>query len=221
MIQKVQLSLIRFVYILIDIIFIFLSIYLACLLRNFSLKFPITFTNLFFGQVNPFRSVFLFWTLVIVILNKGYGLYQTRREINEGIEIWMLIKSLCLSTLITIVGVYLAKVVGLPRSVFGWGILFMIFFLSLWRFLKRLFVNYLVAGGYNNFNAVIIGAGKVGLALAEEINKRPTMGIRVVGFLDDFKIENGHASAARILGKITDFSKIARSEFINKIFKRS
>jgi exopolysaccharide biosynthesis polyprenyl glycosylphosphotransferase len=94
----------------------------------------------------------------------------------------------------------------------------MITLLSIWRILKRLFVEYLVVHGYNNFNALIIGAGKVGMALLNEIEKRPGVGIKVIGFLDDFKQNTPEEPKIRILGKIADFVSIARREFITKVF---
>ena len=57
--------------------------------------------------------------------------------------------------------------------------------------------------GYNNSSALIIGAGKVGMALAQEMKKRPGLGIRVVGFLDDTKTTIADQTEVKILGKIS------------------
>jgi len=84
--------------------------------------------------------------------------------------------------------------------------------------MKRIFVEYLVTQGYNNFNVLIIGAGKIGTALTEEIRKKPALGLNVVGYLDDFKAKKAPTGDVEILGTISDFVKIARKEFINKIF---
>ena len=84
--------------------------------------------------------------------------------------------------------------------------------------MKRQFVEYLVSQGYNNFNVLIIGAGKVGLALAGEIQKKPALGLRIAGFLDDFKPADQDYHGHKIIGKISDFVYIARREFITKIF---
>jgi exopolysaccharide biosynthesis polyprenyl glycosylphosphotransferase len=79
-------------------------------------------------------------------------------------------------------------------------------------------VEYLVSRGYNNFNALIVGAGKVGLALAQEIKKRPGLGIKIIGFLDDAKVSSPDHPDIKILGKISNFFEIVRREFVNKIF---
>ena len=211
-------SVIKFTYILTDILFFCLAIYLASWMRESSLPYSLTIYNLFFNLGNPFRSIFLFWILVTILLANSYGLYQTKREISEGIEVWQVIKSIVVSTSITIIAIYLTKIQGLPRSVLGWGFFFISAFFSTWRIFKRFFVDRLVSQGYNNFNALIIGAGKIGHALAREIRQKPGMGIKIVGFLDDFKTGSSDENSAKVLGKISDFMEVARKEFVNKIF---
>ena len=64
-------------------------------------------------------------------------LYQTRREVPEGIEIWLVIKSVFFSCLITIAAIYALKVYVFPRTVFMNTALAMMILLSLWRVLKE------------------------------------------------------------------------------------
>ena len=169
MIQIPRHTLIKLAYIFIDIVFLALAIYLACLLRPMTLMFPVTFHNLFFNSDNPFAFVFHFWIFITLFFNNTFKLYQTRREFGETLEIWQLVKSIALSTLLTIVLIYLAKIEDFPRSILVLVAVFNLVLFSSWRICKRYFVEYLVSQGYNNFNAIIIGAGKVGVALAHEI----------------------------------------------------
>jgi len=209
---------IRFFYIFLDLLFWGGAIILACALRPKTLPFEFTLYNIFFDSINPFRFLFLFWGLMVVFLNNAHGLYQTKREIFESVEIWQVIRSVLLSSFIIIVAIYLVKIEGFPRTVLVLASCFMAFSFSLWRFLKRLFVDYLVTHGYNNFNVLIIGAGKVGTALVKEIQKRPGLGLNVVGYIDDFKEDAPDKKGPPIIGKTSDFLKIARQEFIDKIF---
>jgi exopolysaccharide biosynthesis polyprenyl glycosylphosphotransferase len=64
----------------------------------------------------------------------------------------------------------------------------------------------------------VIGAGKIGGALVKEIQKKPALGLNIIGYLDDFKQNDSKQAGLKILGKISDFPKVARKEFINKIF---
>jgi len=206
------------IYITIDILFISFSLLMASWIRQGTLPFEVTPHNLFFSPSNPFHIAFLLWVVVIIFVNNAYGLYQTKREIFETVEIWKVAKSVCLSALIMIVAIFAIKLTGFPRSILLLGATIMFLFLSLWRIMKRIFVEYLVTQGYNNFNVLIIGAGKIGIALAQEIQKKPALGLNIVGYLDDFKTDDSHPKGVKILGKISNFAEIARREFINKVF---
>ena len=218
MIRKSRVFVIKFVYILIDIACVYLAIFIGCYLRQSILPFSVSFHDILFDPFNPFRFIFLLWVITIVFFANVNALYQTRREVDEGFEIWLVIKSVFFSSLVVIVGIYTLKIHEFPRSIFIIIFLTMVVILSVWRILKRFFVEYLVSKGYNNFNAVIVGAGKVGLVLAEEIAQKPSLGIKVVGFLDDLKKDVEGKVDLRILGKISDFVQVSQREFINKVF---
>ncbi len=218
MARNKRIIFIRLTYILLDVLGVFSAIMLAAWMRAGKLPFSVTVGNLFFDPSHPFQFVFIFWVLSILFVNSITGLYHTHRELLEGIEVWQVTKSVFLSGVLTIVAIYVLKIEGFPRSVILLTGVFSIIFLSLWRVLKRRFVDFLVAHGYNNFNVLIVGAGKVGAALAREIDARPHLGLRVAGFLDDFKTGEEEQTGHRILGKIADFHRLARHEFINKVF---
>jgi len=217
MLYRSRQSLIKFIYALIDVVCIYFSIYAACFLRQEVLGYPLSFPRFLLDQDNPFQIIFHVWILTTIFFANNNNLYQTRREILEGIEIWHVIKSISQSSLVTIVAIFLLKIHDFPRTIFLLSALFMVLSLSLWRVVKRKIVEYLVIGGYNNFNVLIVGAGKVGVALVEEIRKRPGLGLRIVGFLDDFKTEH-LPHQVKILGRLTDFPEIAQREFIDKVF---
>ncbi|MBF0483615.1 MAG: sugar transferase [Candidatus Omnitrophica bacterium] len=214
-IEKVFISL---VYIMFDIVSACLAIYLACWLRANGLFFEVNFYNLFWGDVNPFRYVFAFWVFSAVLTNIARDLHKTRRELMPGVEMFYIVQSVLISSIMLVVCIYVFKIKEFPRGVFFIGMFLNFIFFTVWRFLKRTIVNFLVAGGYNNFNVVIIGAGKVGKTLYEEIVRRPELGIKVIGFLDDTKTESPVIDGPPILGKVSDLKVIARQEFIDKIF---
>lgn len=209
---------IKSLYIFIDVVLLCLSLLVVCWIRQETLSFPVTLQNLFLAPVNPFRFLFLFWIVVILFTNNAHGLYQTKREIFETVEVWEVFKSVLISSLMMIVVMFVIKVSNFPRSILllATGLAFLS--LSVWRVLKRLLVEHLVIRGYNNFNVLIVGAGKIGQALTIEIQKKPALGLNVVGYLDDIKKSSQKDMGPKVLGKIEDFTKVARREFINKIF---
>jgi exopolysaccharide biosynthesis polyprenyl glycosylphosphotransferase len=205
------------VYLAIDIACILLAFYIVLLVRPQTVPFPVS-THGFFSTLNPFKFLFLFWTLVILFFHQVYGLYQTNREQLESREIWTVMKSVFVSMLVIIVTAYLLRIQDFPRSVLVLNAVTIAGFCSIWRIFKKLLVNYLVQNGYNNFNVVIVGAGKVGTLLAEEIKKHPSLGINVLGFLDDHKIGVFGSGKWPVLGKIDAFVDVAQKSFVNKIF---
>lgn len=212
-----QKIIVRILYIIIDVVCAYLCILTACLFREKSLPFDVTFQGIILGDENPFRSIFILWILLLIIFANINQLYQTRRDIFEGFEVWRVLKAVTLAGVCAVVAIYALKIEGLPRSVIFSASIIMAFALSLWRILKRFLVEYLVIHGYNNVNILIVGAGRVGSTLAQEIKKHPSLGLRVVGFLDDFK-KDGEQDNKKILGKISDFRIIAQKNFVEKVF---
>jgi len=167
---RYKYALIRILYVAIDVVLMALAIYLACVLRPQTISWEPTLVNVFFSALNPYRTIFVSWIFVtlLFIISKP-ALYQTRREMLEGFEITQLIRSIILASLVVIVALYCWRLQEFPRSILFIGTLFMAAFLSLWRLIKRMFVEYIVAQGYNNANVLTLGAGLIGDALAQQI----------------------------------------------------
>jgi len=54
------------------------------------------------------------------------------------------------------------------------------------------------------------------MSLASEINRQPALGLKIKGFLDDYKV--GNSNDWPVLGKLDAFQEIIHREFIHKIF---
>ncbi len=212
-----RIYLIKLLYVCIDVFFVTLAIYLACWARRETLPFVMNASN-FFNVQSSIHYIFVLWLLTIILLNHTHGLYQTRRELAESIEIWKVFRCVFDSVIVAVLAIYFFKIEAFPRTVLLLSGFFIVIFLSFWRILKRVFVLFLVSRGYNNFNVLIIGAGKVGAALAQEIEKRKALGLNIVGYLDDLKPSSESCQGYPILGKIADFPIIAQQKFIDTIF---
>jgi len=213
--SQFQAILIVCTYAAIDVVCIFLSFYLVLHFRPQTVPFSVTIQSLF-SSADPFKLLFMVWALLILFFLYTHGLYHTRREQLESREIWEVAKSIAISTLVVIVMAFLLRIQDFPRSVMILNAIVITVFCSIWRFLKKLLVNYLVSHGYNNFNTLIIGAGKTGILLAGEIGKQPALGLKIKGFLDDNK--TGNCESWPILGKLDNLQEIIHREFIHKIF---
>ena len=88
MIRIGRYLIVKAIYICIDILLLSFSLFIACWIRQWTVSFEVTPYSLFFSTANPFRFLFLFWILVIIFVNNAHGLYQTKREIFETVEVW-------------------------------------------------------------------------------------------------------------------------------------
>jgi exopolysaccharide biosynthesis polyprenyl glycosylphosphotransferase len=194
------------------------AVFLACKIRPSTLAFPVTLHHVFFDIDSPTRSLLLMWIPINIFINNNNALYETKREKLESIEIFQVIRAVAISALLSIVLIYVVKIEKFPRGILFMSTALIAVFFSVWRILKRSFVESLVARGFNNFNALIIGAGKVGLMMGQELRKRKTLGIKVRGYLDDFKTQKDVHANVKILGKLSDFSGVAKKEFIHQVY---
>ena len=183
----IKRTFIIFIYIMVDIIAIGMAIYLACYVRSSTLSFEVNGFNLFLNDQNHLYLVFSFWWVVTILTVSSKSLYKTRREMFEVLEIGKLLRAVMIASITVIMVIYGLNLEYFPRSVLVLGTIFIFCFLTIWRILKRMFVGFLVANGYNNFNVLIVGKGNVGMFLLRQIQIRRRLGLNVVGFLDDFK----------------------------------
>ena len=222
--MRKTLSKINVIYIFIDILLISTSAYLPYILRynklNFSevLNLPTIWVSLSLPQLQSHSLIFLFWTILIILILNIYGLFRTDRELSIPKETYLVFKAIFFASLPTVAAIFFLKVSAFSRLVFAFSAILMFVSLSIWRSIKRCTVRRLILQGYNNVNVLIVGAGRIGKALAEEIDKHPYLGFKVVGYLDDFKGKEDSINGYDILGKLSDFEKIVRKKFVDEVF---
>jgi len=215
---------IRILYIFVDIVLITFSFIIPYLLRFNKLSFkdfltlPFIWGNLNLPNLSTYLMTFLFWGIISILLLNNYGLYKTQRELSILAETWLVFKALFISLLPAATAIFLLKFRFYSRLVFGSGWVLMFLSLSLWRMAKRWTVRRLISRGYNNLNVLIVGAGRVGKALASEIDEHPYLGVRIIGYLDDSEDKKNTEGKYEILGKISDFEIVVRRKFIDEVF---
>jgi len=215
---------IRVLYIFVDIVLTAFSFLIPYLLRfnKLSLKdffmLPFIWRNLDLPYLSTYLMTFLFWGIISILLLNNYGLYTTQRELSIPAETWLILRAVFISLLPAAATIFFLKFKFYSRLVFGFGWVLMFLSLSLWRMVKRCIVRRLISHGYNNLNVLILGAGKVGRALAREIDQHPYLGLRIIGYLDDSKNKKNMEDKYEILGKISDFETVVRRKFIDEVF---
>ncbi len=167
----------------------------------------------------PYLAEHLFivglWTFLIVTGFRRHKLYETDRQILIPQEIFhVCLRIFYASSLISAV-IFYSQYKFFSRLVFIQTFFAICVTLTGWRVIKRLVLRQLIRKGFHNINVLIVGAGKVGHLMAEEIQANPYWGFNVVGFLDDYKTES--AQAIPIVGTTSDLVEVCRRHFVDEI----
>jgi FlaA1/EpsC-like NDP-sugar epimerase len=111
---------------------------------------------------------------------------------------------------------------GFPRSAFLIDWLLLIFSLGGGRLLYRILSDYqlnAVLKGQDLKKVLIVGAGVGGEKLLRDIKSTPTLGIKVVGFVDDNKEKIGRTlSGIKVLGSTEDLNQLITTLDISQVF---
>ncbi|MGB2651752.1 MAG: sugar transferase [Candidatus Omnitrophota bacterium] len=201
------------IYLFVDIVIIGLSFILSYLLRYNSSGD--IFREAALPNLKGYSFVFLLWAIFLIISFKRRNLYTTDRSLNIPQETSRVIISICYTGVLIGTIIFFAQYKFFSRQVFLTSFLSLSVFLSVWRIVKRLILRKLIAGGYHNINVLVVGVGRVGKIILEEIKKSPWSGFKVVGFLDD-NMQSG-AEGIPVLGKLSDFTVIAKQHFVDEV----
>ncbi len=215
--MKIKISII---YLIIDLVLIGFCLALPYILRyNPDALQRIHFTGsaafLLLPSLDQYSLIYLFWAILVVLFFFLFDLYETKRELSYLDEVSLVLKAVFFSSLPIAAAVFFLQVKIFSRLVFLHNLLGLAFCLSLWRMGKRYLVRRRVARGFNNRHVLIVGAGKVGGALAREIARERYLGLEVVGFLDDQPERAG--PGLKILGGTGDFEEVAQREFVDEV----
>ncbi|MDD3296602.1 MAG: sugar transferase [Candidatus Omnitrophica bacterium] len=201
-------------YVFTDIAFIVLSFFIAYVFKSNSFIGILTqtFSLPYFKE---YLLIFCLWSVIIVAILNTRGLYTTDRGLSIPREVNRVVISIFHASVLTAGVIFFAKYNFFSREVFIKSFFFVCIFLASWRIIKRLILRKLIANGFNNINILIVGAGKIGKIILEEIKRNPHWGFSVAGFLDDCK--NGESEGLSILGKLDDFATVAKRYFVDEV----
>lgn len=163
--------------------------------------------------ISRYLAFLLLYSVLIVVFCKWYDLYRgssIRRFRDESSAVF---EAVFLATLVLAAFVFLSGIKIVSRFVVAAAFCLNVLALAAWRYARRRIVIRRVEEGIAARNAVIIGAGAVGRALARVLDNNKLLGYKVKGFLD-----GKHLHEARVLGRISDLVRVARAEFVDDVF---
>ncbi len=160
----------------------------------------------------PYLGFLLLYVVVIVLLCHSQNLYRTVRERSTLDEVIAVAKAVFLATLLLAAFIYLSGMDTVSRLVIGFSGLLNAIVLTGWRLWKNEIIRQRIADGSGVRNALIVGIGSVGQALASYLAENRDLGYAVKGFLSDRNTDS------RVLGSPLELGSIARAHFIDEVF---
>jgi exopolysaccharide biosynthesis polyprenyl glycosylphosphotransferase len=161
----------------------------------------------------PYGGFLFLYVAIIFLCCNWLDLYWAPRTRTAKDEFFAVIKSVSVGTLLLTAFIYLSGIKVVSRLVVLICLLLNVVTLTAWRYVKRQVVIRRLAAGTGVRNAVIIGAGKVGQALARQMETNKLLGYCFKGFLDE-----NHTNEPHMLGRIEDLPDVARAEFVDDVF---
>jgi exopolysaccharide biosynthesis polyprenyl glycosylphosphotransferase len=201
------------VYVFLDLLFFFICFHVPYFYKYNQLHDLVLNPKLPYYQ--QYNFIYILWSLFLIISFRRRNLYSTDRSLPIPQEITQIVMNVFSVSIVMAAVIYFAQYKFFSRQIFSWNLFLLCFTLSGWRVVKRLIVRKLIAGGFHNINVLIVGAGKVGGVVLEEILRNPHWGFHVAGFLDDQK--SGEISGFPVLGRIPDCLEIARKHFVDEV----
>ena len=173
--------------------------------------------NSFFHSSYLHFSWLNFWivfpSLYIFFLNMGQ-LYSRRRPFYKEVE--QLFKASCYGTLAVIFILYVSRIAAHTSRFFvgAFGILAFLL-LTLLRFSMK---NFLQHRQLLQVPVIIIGAGKTAELLVKTLRNDPGMGYKIIGLLEDNKVQKGILEDYPVLGGFADAEKIIQETGVKRVF---
>ncbi len=164
-------------------------------------------------ELNVLLSLLPFVIILRIPCFIYFGLYQTLWQYLGVQELFAIIKAVTLSSILLPVIPFLLQIQFPPRAVLiiDWFLLIVI--LGGCRMVFKLTAERLRKPGVsgNKKTVLIIGAGDTGEMLVREFIKRPALGYKPIGFLDDDPEKTSvRIHGVKVLGMITQLSRVIR-----------
>jgi len=165
----------------------------------------------------PEFSFTLFMSATLLLLLMSGGFYETRRGVRYSQEFGGVLRAVLLSALVAVTLNFMVLQQDVSRAFVIVDLCLSFTGLFSWRYIKRKYVEHLVAMGYRRRKALIIGAGNVGEYLRMILKGKDWLGIDVVGFIDDrFGVDED--AGEEILGAVSDYERIVNDYGIEEAY---
>jgi exopolysaccharide biosynthesis polyprenyl glycosylphosphotransferase len=196
----------QFASVLVDILFINISIVLAFLLR-FGGELPVF-------NFQAYTNLAVFITLIQIVFLYVYDLYKAER--NEGFSsiLTSIMQAVTLGTIFMASLTFFVRFFSFPRLVFLVSWVLMIVFLTTWRILGA----YAFRVNWPEQRILVVGTGDLAKQVVSELQHRSEWGYRVIGAIGRQTDQIGRLVAGtKIVGALTDIVPIIKDSRIDRV----
>jgi len=166
-----------------------------------------------YANAHGYPAYLQLYAVLIVLVCMSMHLYQTPRELSGWREGLLVARAVTIATALLVVFVFVSGNKEISREVVITTGFLNVILLAGWRYAKREYILARALRGVGLSNALIIGAGKDGRALAHWLNQNQQLGFAFCGFLDSHK--NGDPL---VLGTIHDLRNVVIEKFVDHLF---
>ncbi len=209
--QRAQVYLKILFAMMMDAAMINVSMFLAMYLRFDVPRIPAVY-------LTPYQHIAIVFTMASVLLFWTMRIYHRLWQYAGSRDAQVLIAAVLGSALLLGIGLFLAGASHYPRGVYLLYALFSLALVGGWRFLLRSYYDFTwIPRSLNAPRILIVGAGKAGQRVAQELSRHPEVGI-AVGFLDDDTLKRGmQIGALKVLGTSQQLRQVVRDERVDQV----
>lgn len=166
-----------------------------------------------FFESATYPALFLLYAVVIVLSCIALDNYRDGREHSAWQEAFRTVKAIAFASGLLLLFIFVSGNKEISRFVVVGTAAWSTAALVGWRFARRTYGLQRVRSGEEVSRVLIVGAGKVGRALAAWLDANWHLGYRVCGFLDPQP-----SADARVLGSVRDLRTVALGHFADQLF---
>lgn len=175
-----------------------------------------------YENIQPFSSywgMLLVHVFFIIVVFFFYHLYHRQRSLSYIDQFYAIFGAASVGTIIAIAFISFAfkNELDYPRLMMVYTWILTIIFASLGRMIQSRLQRTLQAHGWGEERVLIVGAGEVGRVVLQKIRRSPSLGYRVVGFVDDNRTQPKAVQGSPVLGTIDDIPDLIESEQVNEV----
>ena len=174
-----------------------------------------------YENIQPFSA---YWGMLVVhvvtILTVFffYRLYHRQRSLSSVDQFYSIFAAASIGMIVSIafISFFFKNQLDYPRLMMVYVWILTIVLTSLGRVVQSRFQLALQARGWGEHNILIVGAGEVGRMVMQQIRRSPSLGYRIVGFVDD-EAPTQTVQGVPVLGKVDDIPELTVTEKIDEV----